>query len=245
MREAAAREARDSPGGMPQGAMPRAAKIPEAVPPVVAAAALADFTREAAAYAAGERIVAGIDEAGRGPLAGPVVVAAVVLDRAAIPPSLADSKVLTAERREALYEVILATAEIAVVSAPPMRIDRDNIRNATLWAMGRAAAALACRPSLVLVDGCDLPPGLACRGEAIVDGDALVASIAAASIVAKVTRDRLMRRLGAACPGYLLEQHMGYATAEHRRRLAALGPTRHHRRSFAPVRACFETPALP
>jgi ribonuclease HII len=110
--------------------------------------------------------------------------------------------------------------------------------------MARAVAALPCRPSLVLVDGCDVPPGLACRGEAIVDGDALVASIAAASIVAKVTRDRLMRRLGAACPGYLLEKHMGYATPEHKARLAALGPTRHHRRSFAPVRAELEEPRL-
>jgi ribonuclease HII len=224
--------------------MPRAARAAddEAVPP--APAPVADFRRERAAYAAGELLVAGVDEAGRGPLAGPVTVAAVVLDRRRIPKGLADSKLLTAERREALFELILARAEVAVVSAPPARIDRDNIRNATLWAMARAVAALPCRPSLVLVDGCDVPPGLACRGEAIVDGDALVASIAAASIVAKVTRDRLMRRLGAACPGYLLEKHMGYATPEHKARLAALGPTRHHRRSFAPVRAEIEEPRL-
>ncbi|HVV93984.1 MAG TPA: ribonuclease HII [Hyphomicrobiales bacterium] len=215
--------------------MPRAA-IAGTTAAAQVPAALADFRRERAAYRAGEVLVAGVDEAGRGPLAGPVTVAAVVLSRRRIPKGLADSKLLTVERREALFEEIVATAEVAVVSAPPARIDRDNIRNATLWAMARAVAALPCRPSLVLIDGCDVPPGLACRGEAIVDGDALVASIAAASIVAKVTRDRLMRRLGAACPGYLLEKHMGYATPEHKARLAALGPTRHHRRSFAPVR---------
>jgi ribonuclease HII len=224
--------------------MSRAAKAADIECAAGAPAAAADFKRERAAYRAGEALVAGVDEAGRGPLAGPVTVAAVVLNRTRIPKGLADSKLLTAERREALFEKIVATAEVAVVSAPPARIDRDNIRNATLWAMARAVAALPCRPSLVLVDGCDLPPGLACRGEAIVDGDALVASIAAASIVAKVTRDRLMRRLGAACPGYLLEKHMGYATPEHKARLAALGPTRHHRRSFAPVRLEIEQPRL-
>jgi ribonuclease HII len=155
-----------------------------------------------------------------------------------VPTGLADSKLLAAARREALFAEIVATAEIAVVSAPPARIDRDNIRGATLWAMCRAVQALPCRPVLALVDGRDAPPGLACQVEAIVGGDGRVASIAAASIVAKVMRDRLMQRLGAACPGYLLEQHKGYATAVHRLRLAELGPTRHHRRSFAPVRAC-------
>jgi ribonuclease HII len=224
--------------------MPRAAKAADRETAPAAPAAFADFRRERAAYAAGEVLVAGVDEAGRGPLAGPVTVAAVVLNRRRIPKGLADSKLLTADRREALFEAILASAEVAVVSAPPARIDRDNIRNATLWAMARAVSALPCRPSLVLVDGCDVPSGLACRGEAIVDGDALVASIAAASIVAKVTRDRLMRRLGAACPGYLLEKHMGYATPEHKARLAALGPTRHHRRSFAPLRLEIEQPRL-
>jgi ribonuclease HII len=201
---------------------------------------LADFAREKAAHAAGTVPVAGIDEAGRGPLAGPVVVAAVVLDPAAVPDGLADSKLLTAERREALFAAIVASAEVAVASAPPGRIDRDNIRAATLWAMCRAVCALPCRPALALVDGNDIPPGLPCAAEAIVDGDAQVASIAAASIIAKVMRDRLMARIGAACPGYLLEQHKGYATPEHRALLARLGPTRHHRRSFAPVRACVD-----
>lgn len=208
------------------------------------------FSREAAAYHAGHAPVAGVDEAGRGPLAGPVVVAAVVLDREFLPRGLADSKVLTAARREALFEEIMATAEVAVVSAPPRRIDRDDIRKATLWGMRAALCALPRRPALALIDGRELPDALPCRAEAIIDGDALVMSIAAASIVAKVSRDRLMRRLGAAHPGYGLEQHMGYATPRHRSALAALGPTQHHRRSFAPVRACLapnieaEAPAL-
>jgi ribonuclease HII len=223
--------------------MPRRAQTADS--PLVAAPLLADFAREAAAHAAGHVPVAGVDEVGRGPLAGPVVVAAVVLDAGAVPVGLADSKLLTAARREALFAEILATAEVAVVSAPPARIDRDNIRGATLWAMARALRALPCRPVLALVDGNDVPPGLHCRAEAIIGGDARVASIAAASIVAKVVRDRLMGRVGAACPGYLLEQHKGYATAAHRLLLAELGPTRHHRRSFAPVRACMagELPA--
>lgn len=193
------------------------------------------FERELALYARGLAPVAGADEVGRGPLAGPVVAAAVVLDPARVPQGLDDSKRLTAARREALYAEICATAEIAVCLAPPARIDRDNIRQATLWALAGAVRALPCRPAFLLVDGND-PPKAACAVEAIVGGDGLVASIAAASIVAKVVRDRLMASVGAAFPAYGFERHMGYGTPEHGAALRAHGPCLHHRRSFAPVR---------
>lgn len=203
----------------------------ETLPPPVA-----DFSREERLYAAGARKVAGVDEAGRGPLAGPVTVAAVILDPANLPEGLADSKVLTAERREALYEAILATAEVAVVSAPPARIDQLNIRGATLWAMAAALSALPCRPCHALIDGRDVPGALCCGADAVIDGDALSLSIAAASIVAKVARDRLMCRLGSAYPDWGHESHKGYGTPQHRAALTRLGPSVHHRRSFAPVR---------
>lgn len=195
-----------------------------------------DFKRERAAYRAGANPVAGADEVGRGPLAGPVVAAAVVLDPKRVPVGLDDSKKLTRARREALFAEICATAEVSVSLAPPARIDRDNIRQATLWALARAVRGLPCAPSLVFVDGNDQPP-LTCAVEMVVGGDALIASIAAASIVAKVTRDRLMGGLGLAFPGYGFERHMGYGTAEHSAALHGLGPCRHHRQSFAPVRA--------
>ncbi|MFG1479934.1 ribonuclease HII [Xanthobacter sp. V4C-4] len=180
--------------------------------------------------------VAGADEVGRGPLAGPVVAAAVVLDPARVPAGLNDSKKLSAARREALYAQICASAEVAVSLAPPARIDRDNIRQATLWALARAVAGLPRPPALLLVDGNDAPE-VSCSVETIVGGDARVASIAAASIVAKVVRDRLMTQLGAAFPAYGFERHMGYGTAAHTAALRTNGPCRHHRRSFAPVRA--------
>lgn len=195
----------------------------------------ADFKRERAAYRAGATPVAGADEAGRGPLAGPVVAAAVVLNPKRIPVGLDDSKKLTRARREALFAEICATAEVSVSLAPPARIDRDNIRQATLWALAQAVRGLPCRPALVFIDGNDRPP-LTCAVEMVIGGDALIASIAAASIVAKVTRDRLMSGLGLAFPGYGFERHMGYGTAEHGAALRELGPCRHHRQSFAPVR---------
>lgn len=194
-----------------------------------------DFSRERALMARGILPVAGADEVGRGPLAGPVVAAAVVLDPKRVPAGLNDSKKLTAARREALYAEICATAEVAVSLAPPARIDRDNIRQATLWALARAVAGLPRPPALLLVDGND-PPDVACAVEAIVGGDGRVASIAAASIVAKVVRDRLMTRLGAVFPAYGFEKHMGYGTPAHSAALRAHGPCPHHRRSFAPVR---------
>ena len=194
------------------------------------------FRRERAAINRGLWPVAGCDEAGRGPLAGPVVAAAVVLDPKRIPRGLNDSKKLTAEVREKLYGRICASAEVAVAFGSTARIDRDNILQASLWALARAVRALPVRPRLVFVDGRDkIDAGCDCQ--AVIDGDALVLSIAAASIVAKVTRDRLMVRLGAAHPGYGFERHMGYSVPEHFAALARLGPTIHHRRSFAPVAA--------
>lgn len=181
--------------------------------------------------------VAGVDEAGRGPLAGPVATAAVILDPQSIPEGLADSKVLAADERERLFALIIGHAvSVSVAFASATLIDRINIRAATLEAMRRAVAGLSVRPALVEIDGRDVPPNLVCEGRAIVDGDAKVAAISAASIVAKVARDRLMTRLGAAFPAYGFERHMGYATPAHRAALAEHGPCRHHRRSFAPVR---------
>src|SRR5215510_2814868 len=195
------------------------------------------FRRERAAIKRGLLPVAGCDEAGRGPLAGPVVAAAVILDPNRIPKGLDDSKKLLPEQREKLYSRICAAAEVAIAFGSTARIDRDNIRQASLWALARAVAALPRRPSLVFVDGCDRIP-VACECQAVVSGDALVVSI-----VAKVTRDRLMRQLGLAFPGYGFERHMGYSVPEHFAALERLGPTVHHRRSFAPVAACFGDPA--
>jgi ribonuclease HII len=192
------------------------------------------FRRERAAMKRGVFPVAGCDEAGRGPLAGPVVAAAVILDPKRIPRGLDDSKKLDRAEREKLYARICAVAQVGVAFGSRARIDRDNIRQASLWALKRAVLALPVRPRLVLVDGIDRID-VACDCEAVVSGDALVLSIAAASIVAKVVRDRLMVQVGAAHPGYGFERHMGYSVPEHFRALAALGPTVHHRRSFAPV----------
>jgi ribonuclease HII len=201
------------------------------------------FKRERAAIKRGVFPVAGCDEAGRGPLAGPVVAAAVILDPRRIPRGLDDSKKLTAARREKLYARICATAQVGVAFGSRARIDRDNIRQASLWALARAVAALPVRPRLVFVDGCDrIDAGCDC--EAVISGDALVLSIAAASIVAKVVRDRLMMQVGAAHPGYGFERHMGYSVPEHFRALAQLGPTIHHRRGFAPVAAAYGNAAV-
>jgi ribonuclease HII len=192
------------------------------------------FNRERRALKRGVWPVAGCDEAGRGPLAGPVVAAAVILDPKKIPRGLNDSKKLTHEEREALYLKITATAEFSVAVGSPARIDRDNILRASLWALARAVHGLHSRPRLVFVDGRD-KIDCGCDCEAVISGDAMVLSIAAASIVAKVVRDRLMMKLGSVHPGYGFERHMGYSVPEHTRALAKLGPTVHHRRSFAPV----------
>ncbi len=178
--------------------------------------------------------IAGVDEAGRGPLAGPVVAAAVILDPNAIPDGIADSKVLDAEERQRLSRAIKATARWGIGIADVGRIDTDNILNATLWAMAEAVAALSVKPKLVLIDG-NKAPRLACRSRTIVKGDAKCLSIAAASIVAKVARDELMMELGKSFPGYGFERHKGYGTAEHHDAIQRLGVTPHHRRSFKPV----------
>ena len=187
--------------------------------------------------AAGGR-VAGVDEAGRGPLAGPVVAAAVVL-RPDTPSALAamldDSKKLTAEQRQAAFLALRAsTAEIAVGAASVGEILRLNILHASMLAMCRAVARLAMAPDLALVDG-NYPPKLGCAVRCVVGGDALCLSIAAASIVAKVVRDRAMARLATRFPGYGWDSNAGYATLLHREALLRLGPTRHHREAFGSV----------
>lgn len=184
--------------------------------------------------------VAGIDEAGRGPLAGPVAAAAVILDPASIPAGLADSKLLDAARRESLFEDILRHAlAVGIGMATAAEIDRVNIRQATFLAMRRAFAGLPIAPGRVLIDGRDLPPKISCDGLAIVDGDRLCLSIAAASIVAKVARDRMMMRLAREIPHYGFETHMGYATPAHREALRRHGPCAFHRRSFGLVKEFF------
>ena len=200
--------------------------------PVIAVAP--DFAFERAALRRGATIVAGVDEAGRGPLAGPVVVAAVVLDRRRRPSGLDDSKKLTAERREELFAKILAAATVSIVLAPPSLIARLNIRGATLWAMRQAVLGLAIRPDHVLVDGRDVPPDLPCFGQALVGGDGRSVSIAAASIVAKVTRDRMCQIMHCDEPDFGFHGHKGYGTPEHLAALGTHGPGRHHRMEFAP-----------
>lgn len=181
--------------------------------------------------------VAGMDEAGRGPLAGPVAAAAVVLDPKCVPKGLDDSKLLDAAEREVLFEIIVARAlAVGVAFASAGEIDRLNIRQATFLAMRRALAAAAAKPTYVLVDGNDLPPCLMCEGETLIKGDGTSASIAAASIVAKVMRDRLMRRLCARHPQYGFSRHVGYGTREHLAALAKHGPSPFHRMTFAPMR---------
>jgi ribonuclease HII len=192
--------------------------------------------------------IAGLDEAGRGPLAGPVVAAAAVIDRGAAQRRLLklidDSKKLEHEDREAAYAAMVASGIVAfgVGEATVEEIDRVNILQATYLAMRRAVQALAAPPDMVLVDGNRVPPQLGCPAEPLVGGDALSYSIAAASIVAKVTRDRAMTKLADAFPGYGWETNRGYGTGEHLAALRRLGPTAHHRRSFAPVRMLLEPP---
>ncbi len=182
--------------------------------------------------------IAGVDEAGRGPLAGPVVVAAVILDPARPIAGLDDSKKLSAARRERLEPLILERAlAYAVIEVDASTIDAINILQATLQGMRLALEALAHAPDLALVDGNRLPPNLRCPARAIVGGDASVEAISAASILAKVHRDRCMRAFDAVHPGYGFAVHMGYPTPAHLAALRALGPCAIHRRSFAPVAA--------
>jgi ribonuclease HII len=211
-------------------------------PPAMAKSSTwADYAREAAALAKGLAPVCGIDEAGRGPWAGPVVAAAVILRPGHIPAGLADSKTLSRPRREALFHKLANVAVIGVGRADVGEIDRLNILAATMLAMARAVAGLAEQPGLALVDG-NRAPELPCAVECLVKGDARCLSIAAASIVAKVSRDREMATLADRFPGFGWERNAGYGTAEHRRALARLGPNEMHRRSFAPIRKLLENP---
>jgi len=180
--------------------------------------------------------VCGVDEAGRGPLAGPVVAAAVILDKKRIPKGLNDSKQLDEETREGLFPRIMEMAvAVGVGKASVGEIDLVNIRQATHFAMARAVRALSVAAQFALVDGND-PPALPCKCDTLVDGDARSVSIAAASIIAKVTRDRLMVRLHDEHPGYNWKNNKGYGTPEHYEGLRLHGVTIHHRRSFGPVR---------
>ena len=200
------------------------------------ARALPDRSRELALIATGLIRIAGIDEAGRGPLAGPVVAAAVVFRDGEHPDGIDDCKQLTRDDRERLFAEIMAVGEIAIASASAAEIDRFNIRGATLLAMRRALAALPTLPCHALIDGRDVPPRLHCPGTAVVGGDRLSASIAAASILAKVTRDRMMQRACARFPAYGFSRHMGYGTPEHLGAIARHGPSPLHRMSFRPLR---------
>lgn len=189
-------------------------------------------------------LLAGVDEAGRGPLAGPVVAAAVILDDRAPIRGLADSKLLSERRRERLYDEIRAKALCcSIAQASVEEIDRLNILQATMLAMQRAVKGLRLKPAKVLVDGNRLPP-LDVLAEAIVSGDALVPAISAASILAKVTRDRLLLSLHEQFPAYGFDRHKGYGTAQHLSALQTLGPLDAHRRTFAPVARALQQQTL-
>ena len=194
-----------------------------------------DFSTELAALARGLHRIAGVDEAGRGPLCGPVVAAAVVLDPRHIPPGLNDSKKLSPKRREGLFAQIIAQAEVGVGLASVEEIDTINILRASHLAMERAIAALPCPPDHLRIDGNMIPRGLLLSAEALVKGDARSLSISAASIIAKVTRDRIMVDLAQQHPGYGWAKNAGYPTKDHLAALQTLGVTPHHRRSFKPI----------
>lgn len=193
----------------------------------------AGFDYERRLIAAGQWPVAGVDEVGRGPLAGPVVAAAVILDPDKLPEGVDDSKALSAARREGLAELIAERAlAFAIASCTVEEIETLNIRGAALAAMAKALRALSLAPVHALFDGRDVAPGWAGRGTSIIGGDGLSASIAAASILAKVARDRMMAEIGREHPCYGFEKHMGYGTARHRAAILAHGPCRHHRMKF-------------
>jgi ribonuclease HII len=180
-------------------------------------------------------VVAGVDEAGRGAWAGPVVAAAVILDPARVPPGLNDSKQLSRKVREDLYDQIMTTAKVGIGQASPAEIDAHNILAATFLAMGRAVAALASPPAHLLVDG-NQRPNIPLPMTCVVKGDSRSLSIAAASIIAKVFRDRHMAELHQTAPDYGWAQNAGYGTADHQRALRLVGVTPNHRKSFAPIR---------
>ncbi|UAB88451.1 ribonuclease HII [Ruegeria sp. SCSIO 43209] len=194
-----------------------------------------DYELERALLARGYTRIAGVDEVGRGPLAGPVVAAAVILNPDDIPAGLNDSKKLTAKRRGGLDEILRDRAEVAVAEATVAEIDEHNILRASHLAMVRAVAALDPAPDFLLIDGNMIPRGMKLPSQAVVKGDARSVSISAASIIAKIWRDQLMVDLAQQHPGYGWEANAGYPTKRHREALQNLGVTPHHRRSFKPV----------
>lgn len=194
-----------------------------------------DFSPEQQKIDQGFGFIAGVDEVGRGPWAGPVVAAAVILNPRQIPPGLDDSKKLTAAKRQMLAKQIYATSHVSIAQASVEEIDTLNIRQATLQAMERAVKGLTTAPHFVFVDGNVVPPNLACPAQWVVKGDSKVLSIAAASIVAKVYRDEMMAKLAETYPHYAWENNAGYGTKAHQAGLASHGVTPHHRRSFRPV----------
>ncbi|MFK7939356.1 MAG: ribonuclease HII [Roseovarius sp.] len=194
-----------------------------------------DFSLESEAMARGVRVIAGVDEVGRGPLAGPVTAAAVILDPDNIPDGLNDSKKLTAKRRAVLYDQIMSSAEVCIAHASVEEIDELNILRASHLAMERAIAGLPRVPDEVLIDGNMIPRGLTIPAQAIIKGDARSQSISAASSMAKIGRDYVMWELAQHYPGYGWETNAGYPSKSHREALQNLGVTPHHRRSFKPV----------
>ncbi|MGB8813554.1 MAG: ribonuclease HII [Paracoccaceae bacterium] len=203
--------------------------------PIASASKLPDFSFESAALGRGFSCVVGVDEVGRGPLAGPVTAAAVRLMPGQIPAGLNDSKKLSSVRRETLYAAIMASAQVCVAHATVEEIDDMNILRASHLAMLRAIQGLPDAADYALIDGNLIPRGMPCGAEAIVKGDARSVSIAAASIVAKVTRDRIMVDLAQQYPGYGWERNAGYPTKDHLAALLNLGVTAWHRRSFKPI----------
>jgi len=196
----------------------------------------ADMHLEADLNRYGFDIVAGIDEAGRGPLAGPVVAAAVILDANNIPAGLDDSKTLSQKKRNNLYLEILRGGEVSIATISAKLIDEMNIRQATLLCMSRAANALNTQPDWCIIDGKDVPSELKGRATAVIKGDGRSSSIAAASIIAKVTRDAIMCQAADTYGDYGFEQHKGYGTLAHRKAITKHGPCAIHRFSFAPIR---------
>ena len=194
-----------------------------------------NFELEQAALSRGAFRIAGVDEVGRGPLCGPVTAAAVILNPDDIPEGLNDSKKMTAKKRDALYDEILAKADCCIAHATVQEIDEINILRASHLAMTRAIAGLTKAPDHILIDGNMIPKGLTTSAEAVVKGDGRSFSIAAASIIAKVARDRIMGDLAIDFPGYGWEKNAGYGTKQHLEALRALGVTPHHRRSFKPI----------
>ena len=202
-----------------------------------------DFSIEERLRANGKFSIAGVDEVGRGPLAGPVVAAAVILDPANIPDGLNDSKKLTEKKRETIFDEIVFTSQVAWTSLPAATIDTMNIRAASLLAMTLSVNRLAIYADAALIDGKDVPDGLIHIGKAFVKGDARSVSIAAASIVAKVVRDRMMIEADNQFPEYGFSGHKGYGSKAHRDAIAQYGPCSIHRRSFSPVKQMIETVA--